>query len=253
LTTFTITKVKNPSTAGWATSGIITSLINALPTQVVCTIAGAAVVKDIFHTVTFPAGSISIGTGQKASTFTIETSADLPLNTGKTVALGGGMSGYKTLAFSNPLDAIPGRRNSGTVTFGITLANSVPAGGQVILTLTSNYFTDVDPKAQVTMTKASARRSLLQTVTLSCVRTPGTTTDTITCTTNAVSGSGAQTFTFPAGSLTTGLPASTPTININTANPPVVTARLPYFPKAPAAAHGVTALLLALCALLCLI
>jgi hypothetical protein len=251
LTTFTVTVVTNPSDAGWATSGISAGLINNFPTQVVCTTAGAIVVKDVSHTVTFPAGSVAVGTGQKASTFTIETSADLPLAGTATVALGGGMMGYKPLAFSNAQDQIPGRRNSGSVIFGISLSNSVPIGGQVILTLPSNYFMEVDSKAAVTMTQATARRTLLQVVTLSCVRTAGTPIDTITCTTRgAASGTGAQMFTFPAGSLVTGLPTGAGGLNIATANPPSVVTRIPYFPKASSSIHAVAWLLTALSALL---
>ena len=58
--------------------------------------------------------------------------------------------------------------------------------------------------------------------------------------------------TFPAGSLTTGLPTSTSGgFNLATANPPAASAaRVPYFPKAAGSAYGVASLLVALSALL---
>jgi hypothetical protein len=235
LTTFKITMAINPLDAAltiYGIRGIQAGLINDFPTQVVCTTATATVAKDVSHNVTFPAGSVAIGVGQKASMFTIETSADLPLAGTPTVSLGGVISGYKPLAFSNPQDRIPGRRNTGAVSFGFSLSNPVPAGGQVILTLPTNYFTYVDSKAAVTMTKATARRSLLQTVTFSCVRIAGVPTDTIVCTSNsAASGAGAQIITFPAGSLLSGLALSAGGLNIATATPPP-SPRIFFFPKA---------------------
>jgi hypothetical protein len=168
------------------------------------------------------------------------------------VALGGGLTIGKPLAFANAQDAIPGRMNSGAVTLGATLANSVPIGGQFLLTFPSNYFTAVNPLSVVTLTKGT-RRSLLQTSTLSCVRTAGTPVDQITCTlAGAASGTGAVVLTFPAGSLTTGLPTSTSGgFNLATANPPAAgAARVPYFPKAAGSAYGVAWLLVALSALL---
>ena len=154
-------------------------------------------------------------------------------------------------SFANAQDQIPGRVNSGPIAVGATLVNSVPIGGQFLLTFPSNYFTAVNPLSVVTLTKGT-RRSLLQTSTLSCVRTAGTPNDQITCTlAGAASGTGAVVITFPAGSLTTGLPTSTSGgFNLATANPPVGSVRTPYFPKAAGSAYGVASLLVALSALL---
>ena len=93
---------------------------------------------------------------------------------------GGGVTVGKPLAFANAQDQVPGRVNSAPISLGATLANSVPIGGQFLLTFPSNYFTNVNPASVVTLTKG-ARRSLLQTSTLSCVRTAGTPSDQITC------------------------------------------------------------------------
>jgi len=168
------------------------------------------------------------------------------------VALGGGVSVGRPLAFANAQDQIPGRVNTGAISLGATLANSVPIGGQFLLTFPSNYFAAVNPASVVTLTKGT-RRSLLQTSTLSCVRVAGNPNDQITCTlAGAASGTGAVVLTFPAGSLTTGLPTSTSGgFNLATANPPAaVAARVPYFPKAAGSAYGVAWLLVALSALL---
>ena len=252
LTTIKLVGVTTPATAGWATTGISAIAFNPSAT-VVCTTAGAAVVAGA-TVFTFIAGSVTIGAGQKASFYQLETSTDLPIAPGSakaTVALGGGLTIGKPLAFANTQDAIPGRVNSGAVTLGATLANSVPIGGQFLLTFPSNYFTAVNPLSVVTLTKGT-RRSLLQTSTLSCVRTAGATVDQITCTlAGAASGTGAVVITFPAGSLTTGLPTSTSGgFNLATASPPVGTTRIPYFPKAAGSAYGVASLLVALSALL---
>jgi len=253
VTIIKITGVKTPAALGWATSGISGTLFNP-STHVVCTTAGAAVAANSAVTMTFVAGSVTIGTGQKASTFDVSTSEDLPIAAADrkaTPALGGGLTGGKALSFANAQDAIPGKVNSGPISLGATLATSVPIGGQFLLTFPSNYFTNVNPTSVVTLTKGS-RRSLLQTSTLSCVRTAGTPNDQITCTlSGAASGTGAVVLTFPAGSLTTGLPsATTGGFNLATANPPVGTTRIPYFPKASSSAHGVAWLLVAVSALL---
>jgi len=255
LTSIVLTGVTTPATAGWATTGIIATVFNP-STTVVCTTAGAIVaVSSSSTTFTFVAGSVTIGVGQKASTYQVETSVDLPLAPGSaraTVALGGGVSVGKPLAFANAQDQIPGRVNTGAISLGATLANSVPIGGQFLLTFPSNYFAAVNPASVVTLTKGT-RRSLLQTSTLSCVRVAGNPNDQITCTlAGAASGTGAVVLTFPAGSLTTGLPTSTSGgFNLATANPPAASAaRVPYFPKAAGSAYGVAWLLVALSALL---
>jgi hypothetical protein len=255
LTTFTVTLVTTPASAGWTTTGITGTAFNPF-TTVVCTTAGAALpTLTTGYTFTFVAGSVTIGTGQKAAKYTLETSGDLPIaiaNAKSTVALGGGLTGGKALAFANAQDAIPGKVNSGPISLGANLATSVPIGGQFLLTFPSNYFTAVNPSSVVTLTKGT-RRSLLQTSTLSCVRTAGATVDQITCTlAGAASGTGAVVLTFPAGSLTTGLPTTTSGgFNLATANPPAAgAARVPYFPKAAGSAYGVASLLVALSALL---
>jgi len=253
LTEFKLVGVTTPAAAGWATTGIIATVFNPSAT-VVCTTAGAIVATGA-TVFTFVAGSVTIGAGQKASIYQVETSTDLPLAPGSaraTVALGGGVTVGKPLAFANPQDQIPGRVNSGPVSLGATLANSVPIGGQFLLTFPSNYFAAVNPASVVTLTKGT-RRSLLQTSTLSCVRVAGNPNDQITCTlAGAASGTGAVVLTFPAGSLTTGLPTSTSGgFNLATANPPAAgAARVPYFPKAAGSAYGVAWLLVALSALL---
>jgi len=253
LTSIVLTGVTTPATAGWATTGIIATVFNP-STTVVCTTAGAIVATGA-TVFTFVAGSVTIGVGQKASTYQVETSVDLPLAPGSakaTVALGGGVSVGKPLAFANAQDQIPGRVNTGAISLGATLANSVPIGGQFLLTFPSNYFAAVNPASVVTLTKGT-RRSLLQTSTLSCVRVAGNPNDQITCTlAGAASGTGAVVLTFPAGSLTTGLPTSTSGgFNLATANPPAASAaRVPYFPKAAGSAYGVAWLLVALSALL---
>jgi len=251
LTTIAITSVKTPATLGWAVSGISGTLTNPSAT-VVCTTAGAAIAAKAAVKFTFVSGAVTIGTAQKALTFDVSTSTDLPLATRPaTVSLGGGLTGGKALAFANPQDQIPGRVNSGPISLGATLANSVPIGGQFLLTFPSNYFTNVNPNSVVALTKGT-RRSLLQTSTLSCVRTAGTSVDQITCTlAGAASGTGAVVITFPAGSLTTGLPAVGGGFNLATANPPVAgAARVPYFPKAAGSAYGVAGLLVVLSAFL---
>jgi hypothetical protein len=256
LTTFTVTLVTTPTALGWTTAGITGTTFNPT-TTVVCTTAGAIIAgtssPGTAHTFTFVAGSVTIGSGQRASTFQVESSTDLPLaSKPATLSLGGGLTVGKPLTFANAQDQIPGRVNSGPISLGVTLSNSVPIGGQFLLTFPSNYFTNVNSASVVTLTKGT-RRSLLQTSTLSCVRTAGTPNDQIICTlAGASSGTGAVVLTFPAGSLTTGLPTSTTGgYNIATANPPAAsTARVPYFPKAASSAYGVAWLLVALSALL---
>jgi len=251
LTTIAITSVKTPATLGWAVSGISGTLTNPAAT-VVCTTAGAAIAAGATVKFGFVSGAVTIGTAQRALTFDVSTSTDLPLATRpNTVSLGGGLTGGKALAFANPKDQIPGSVNSGSISLGATLANSVPIGGQFLLTFPSNYFTNVNPNSVVALTKGT-RRSLLQTSTLSCVRTAGTPTDQITCTlAGAASGTGAVVITFPAGSLTTGLPAAGGGFNLATANPPAAAAaRVPYFPKAASSAYGIAWLLVAFSAFL---
>jgi len=246
-----LASVKTPATLGWAVSGISGTLTNPAAT-VVCTTAGAAIAAGATVKFAFVSGAVTIGTAQKALTFDVSTSTDLPLATRpNTVSLGGGLTGGKALAFANPKDQIPGSVNSGSISLGATLANSVPIGGQFLLTFPSNYFTNVNPTSVVALTKGT-RRSLLQTSTLSCVRTAGTPTDQITCTlAGAASGTGAVLITFPAGSLTTGLPAAGGGFNLATANPPAAAAaRVPYFPKAASSAYGIAWLLVVLSAFL---
>jgi len=256
LTTFTVSLVTTPTALGWTTAGIIGTTFNPT-TTVVCTTAGAIIAgtssPGTAYTFTFVAGSVTIGSGQRASTFQVESSTDLPLaSKPATLSLGGGLTVGKPLTFANAQDQIPGRVNSGPIAVGATLVNSVPIGGQFLLTFPSNYFTNVNSASVVTLTKGT-RRSLLQTSTLSCVRTAGTPNDQIICTlAGATSGTGAVVLTFPAGSLTTGLPTSTTGgYNIATASPPAAAAtRVPYFPKAASSAYGVAWLLVALSALL---
>jgi len=256
LTTFTITSVTNPASAGWPTTGINGVAFNP-STTVVCTTAGS-VIAAAAQVFTFVAGAVTVGSGQKASTFQVETSTDRALATaGATVSIGGGLTVGRPLAFANPQDQVPGQVNSGPISLGASLENSVPVGGQFLLTFPTNYFTNVNPASVVTLTRGS-RRSLLQQSTLSCVRIAGNPADQIVCTlAGAASGTGPVVLTFPPGSLTTGLPVFVPGgptgFNIATANPPVPVVRVPYFPKASATFNAVAVLLFSLSALLALL
>jgi hypothetical protein len=251
VTTFTVTNVKNPTTAGWATNNIASTLFKPYAT-VTCTTATAIVTAGA-NTLTFPALSVTIGTAQNAGTISIETSVDVALQipvAAPAIALAA--TGAVKLAFSNPADGVPGRTNVGKITLGFTSANSLAIGSLVIMKFPKFYFTRVDPKAANTLTDSAAPSKAIAhinsvvgtriTSSLSCVLTPAVapaTQDTLTCTTGgSASGIGAQTVTLVPGAVTTGLSAGGG-FTIATAPPPAVVTRIPYFPKAAGSAAGI--------------
>jgi len=251
LTTFTVTLVTNPITAGWATTNIESTMFKPYATMT-CTTA-AAIVAAGAQTLTFPALSVTVGTAQNAGVIWIETSVDLALHTPVAApAIAIAATGAVKLAFSNPADAIPGRTNVGKLTLGFTSANSLSIGSLVLLKFPKFYFTRVDPKAANTLTDSAAPSSALAhinsvvgtriTSSLSCVLTAAVapaTQDTVTCTIGgSATGTGAQTLTFVPGAITTGLSAGGG-FTVNTAPPPPVVTRTPYFPKAAGSTAGI--------------
>jgi len=246
-----VTNVKNPTTAGWATNNIASTLFKPYAT-VTCTTATAIVTAGA-NTLTFPALSVTIGTAQHAGTISIETSVDVALQipvAAPAIALAA--TGAVKLAFSNPADGVPGRTNVGKITLGFTSANSLAIGSLVIMKFPKFYFTRVDPKAANTLTDSAAPSKAIAhinsvvgtriTSSLSCVLTPAVapaTQDTLTCTTGgSASGTGAQTVTLVPGAVTTGLSAGGG-FTIATAPPPAVVTRYPYFPKAAGSTAGI--------------
>jgi len=251
VTTFTVTLVKNPTTAGWATNNIGSTMFR--PYATVTCITATAIVTARAQTLTFPALSVTIGTAQNAGTIMIETSVDIALQIPLVApAIAIAVTGAVKLAFSNPADAVPGRTNVGKITLGFTSANSLSIGSLVIMKFPKFYFTRVDPKAANTLTDSAAPTKSIAhinavvgtriTSTLSCVLTPAVapaTQDTLTCTTGgSASGTGAQTVTLVPGAVTTGLSAGGG-FTINTAPPPTAVTRYPYFPKAAGSTAGI--------------
>jgi len=258
LTTFTLTLVTTPATAGWATSNILSSLYK--PYATVTCVTAAAVLSPAAQTLTFPALSVTIGSAQNAGIVIVETSVDLPLELPVAApAIAIGTSSVVRLAFSNPADAIPGRTNIGKLTLGFSSANSLAIGALVLLKFPKFYFTRVDPKAANTLTDSAAPSSAFAhvnsvvgtriTSTLSCVLTAAVapaTQDTVTCTIGgSASGTGDQTLTFVPGAITTGLSAGGG-FTVATAPPPTAVKRTPYFPKDAASSARVAWLLAAL-------
>jgi hypothetical protein len=208
-----------------ATSTTATVLGIAGADTVVCTTATAAIAAGTAITFTFIAGAVTTGSPQAAVAlgFNVATSVDLQLATNlATLPIGGQLSNGVALAFTVAADKVPGTLNTGKVTLGFTVANSVPIGGKITIALPNKYFSAVDPTKANTITgidtSATAKCSLIVATSTTATVLGIAGADTVVCTTAtaAIAAGTAITFTFIAGAVTTGNSQAIATFNVAT-------------------------------------